>query len=71
MAIIVSITVLFCLILGCSTTPVKQEATPVRQQTNKKQPHYTDFPVDHDLPSSEAEKVKQCQLIRNEIARVQ
>jgi len=71
MAFIALIIVLFYPILGCSTTPVRQEATPVRQEITKKQPHYTDFPVDYNLPSSEAEKVKQCQWIRNEIARVQ
>ncbi|RZB30416.1 MAG: hypothetical protein SRB1_02696 [Desulfobacteraceae bacterium Eth-SRB1] len=71
MAFIALIIVLFSPILGCSTTPVRQETTPVRQEATKKQPHYTDFSVDRNLPSSEAEKVKQCQWIRNEIARVQ
>ena len=66
--------VLLYSILGCETTPVKPEATqkqPLRPEATQKQPHYTDFPVDHNLPSSEAEKFKECQWIRNEIARLQ
>ena len=70
-AFIALTSVLLYSILGCETTQVRQETTQVRQETTQKQPHYTDFPVDHNLPSSEAEKFKECQWIRNEIARVQ
>ena len=70
-AFIALTSVLLYSILGCETTPIRPEATPVRPEKTQKQPHYTDFSVDYNLPSSESEILKECQWIRNEIARVQ